>query len=77
MGDKRNVCRVLVGKPAGKRPLRRHRRRFKDNIKTDLREIELGVYGLQLIGLRTGTSGRCFDYGNEFRVPQDWKFMNR
>jgi hypothetical protein len=26
MGEKRNVCRIMVGKPEGKRPLRRHRR---------------------------------------------------
>ena len=31
--------RVLVGKPEGRRPLRRHRRRWEDNIKTDLQEV--------------------------------------
>jgi hypothetical protein len=41
MGEKRNACRILVGKPEGKRPLRRPRRRWADNIKIDLREIEL------------------------------------
>jgi hypothetical protein len=35
----RHVYRVLVGKPEGKRPLRRLRRRREDNIKLDLREI--------------------------------------
>jgi hypothetical protein len=35
MGD---VCRVLVGKPKGKRPLERHRHRWDDNINMDLRE---------------------------------------
>jgi hypothetical protein len=39
MREKRNVCRVLVGKPGGKRPLGRPRQRLKDNIKIDLREI--------------------------------------
>ena len=39
MGDGRVVHRVLVGKPEGKRPLRRPRRRWKDNIKMDLREV--------------------------------------
>jgi hypothetical protein len=39
MGEKRNACRILVGKPEGKRPLRRPRRRRVDNIKMDLREI--------------------------------------
>jgi hypothetical protein len=34
------VCRILVGKPEEKRPLRRPRRMWADNIKVDLREIE-------------------------------------
>jgi hypothetical protein len=40
MGEKRTAYRIIVGKPEGKRPLGRPRRRWKDNIKTDLREIE-------------------------------------
>ena len=36
MGKRRGVCRVLVGKPEGKRPLGRPRRRWEDNIKMDL-----------------------------------------
>jgi hypothetical protein len=43
MGEKRNVYRLLVGKPEGKRPLGRSRRRWMDNIKVDLLEIELNV----------------------------------
>jgi hypothetical protein len=43
MGEKRSVYRLLVGKPEGKRPLGRRRRRWIDNIKTDLIEIELSV----------------------------------
>ena len=39
IGDGRGVYRVLVGKPEGKRPLGRPRRRWKDNIKTDLPEV--------------------------------------
>jgi hypothetical protein len=38
-GEKRNAYRILVGKPEGKRPLGRPRRRWVDNIKMDLREI--------------------------------------
>jgi hypothetical protein len=37
---KRNAYRILVGKPEGRRPLGRPRRRWVDNIKTDLKEIE-------------------------------------
>jgi hypothetical protein len=44
MEEKRNVYRILVGKPEGKRPLGRPRRRWVDNIKMDLREI--GWYGV-------------------------------
>jgi hypothetical protein len=39
MGEGRGVCRVLVGKPEGKRPLGRARRRWEDNIKMDLQEV--------------------------------------
>jgi hypothetical protein len=38
----RGVYRVLVGKPEGKRPLGKHRRRWKDNIKMDLQEVGCG-----------------------------------
>ena len=39
MGEGRCVDRVLVGKPEGKRPLGRPRRRWEDNIKMDLQEV--------------------------------------
>jgi hypothetical protein len=38
--EKSNAYRILVGKPEEKRPLERQRRRWVDNIKRDLREIE-------------------------------------
>jgi hypothetical protein len=55
MGEKRNACRILVGKPEGKRPLRRPRRRWVDNIKMELRYDDMVWIGL--IWLRIGTSG--------------------
>jgi hypothetical protein len=39
----RNAYKILVGKPAGKRPLGRRRRRWEDNIRIDLREIRWEV----------------------------------
>jgi hypothetical protein len=42
MGEKRHAYRILVGKPEGKRPLGRKRRRWLDNIKTERGEIEWG-----------------------------------
>jgi hypothetical protein len=41
MGEGRGVYRVLVGRPEGKRPVERSRRRWEDNIKMDLREIRI------------------------------------
>jgi hypothetical protein len=41
MGEKRNASKLLVGKPEGKRPLERPRRRWVDNIRMDLGEVEL------------------------------------
>jgi len=43
MGEKRGVYGVLVGKPKGKRPLRRPRRRCEDNINMDLQDVGCGV----------------------------------
>jgi hypothetical protein len=42
MGEKRNAYRLLVGKPEGKRPLGRPRRRRVDNIRMDLGEVVCG-----------------------------------
>ena len=42
IGERRGIYRVLVGKPEGKRPLGRPRRRWEDNIKMDLQEVECG-----------------------------------
>jgi hypothetical protein len=42
MGERIGFYRVLVGKPEGKRPLGRPRRRWEDNIKIDLQEVGCG-----------------------------------
>ena len=49
MGEERRVRRVLVGKPEGRRPLGRPRRRWVDNIRTDLQEV--GCRYMDWIGL--------------------------
>ena len=56
MGEGIGVYRVLVGKPEGKRPLGRPRRRWQDNIKMDLQEVG-GVMGTGWSWLRIGTGG--------------------
>jgi hypothetical protein len=56
MGEGRNVYRVLVGKPKGRRPLERPRRRWEDGIKLDLRDIVWGVWS-GFTWLRIGTVG--------------------
>jgi hypothetical protein len=45
MGEMRNAYRILVGKPEGNRRLGRHRHRWENNIKIDLR-ARIGWYGL-------------------------------
>jgi hypothetical protein len=50
MGEEREVCKVLVGKPEGKRPLGGPRRKWEDVIRLDLREIGLGVFGVDSVG---------------------------
>ena len=49
MGDRRGACRVLVGRPDGKRLLAKPIRRWKGNIKMDLQEVGWGgVYWIDL-----------------------------
>jgi hypothetical protein len=56
MGEGRGVYRILVGRPEGKRPLRRPRRRWEDNIKIDLRVIWIdGANWIRLA--QVGSSG--------------------
>jgi hypothetical protein len=57
MGEGRNVYRVLVGKPEGKRPLGRPRNGWEDGIKMDVREIGWGGGWSGFIWLRIGIFG--------------------
>jgi len=53
MGERRVVYRVWEGKPEGKRPLGRPRRRWEDNIKMDLQEVGCGSMDwIELIQVR-------------------------
>jgi hypothetical protein len=56
IGEGRNVYRVLVGKPEGKSPLERPRRRWEDGIKMDIRGIGCGVWS-GFAWHRAGTGG--------------------
>jgi hypothetical protein len=56
MGEGRGSYRILVGRPEGRRPLGRPRRRWEDNIKIDLQEVGWGAW-TGLIWLRIGTGG--------------------
>jgi len=49
MGKERGVYRVLLGKPEGRRPVGRHRRRWVDNVRMDLQEVRCGY--MEWIGL--------------------------
>jgi len=55
MGEERGVYRALVGKPEGRRPLGRPRRRWMDNIRMDLQEVGCGY--VDWIGLAQDTDG--------------------
>jgi hypothetical protein len=65
MGERRGAYRVLLGKPEGRRPLGRPRRRWEDNIKMDLREVGWGGRLLDRSGSGQGqVAGSCV-YGDE------------
>jgi hypothetical protein len=60
MGEERKVYKVLVGKPEGRRPLGRPRRRWVDGVRMDLREI-----GLDSTGSGQGPVAGCCECGDE------------
>ena len=68
--------RVLVGKPEGKRPLGRPRRRWEDNIKMDLQEVEgCRRDWMELAQDRDGWRALVGTVRN-FRVPQMWGILD-
>jgi hypothetical protein len=69
MGEGKGVYRVLVGRPEGKNPLGRHRRKWEDNIKLDLRDS--GINGANWIQLtQDRVQWRAFvNTVMNFRVP--------
>jgi hypothetical protein len=48
IGEKRGACRILVGRPEGRRPLGRPKRRWENNIKMDLQEVGWGMDWIEL-----------------------------
>jgi len=69
MGEKRDVCRVLVEKPDGKSPLGRPRRRSEDSVKMDAKEV--GCVGMDWIALAQDRDRRrvLVNAVMNFRVP--------
>jgi hypothetical protein len=67
MGEKRNMYRLLVGKPEGKRPVGRPRSRSIDNIKMDL--LEIGVSVVDWIGLAQDRYRALVNSVMNLRVP--------
>ena len=65
MGEERGVYRVLVLKPEGKRSLGRRRCRWVDNIRLDLREVVMWVYGLDWAGPRYRQLADACECSNE------------
>jgi hypothetical protein len=60
MGEKRNACRLLVGKPEGKRPLGRSRHMLVHNIGMDLVQVGWRDVGTGFVWLRIGTGGELW-----------------
>ena len=56
MGDRRDACRVVVGRAEGKRPLGRRRRRWENSVKMGVKELGFEDW-TGLIWLMVGTSG--------------------
>jgi hypothetical protein len=62
MGEERKVCKVLVGRPVGKRPLGRSRRRWEDGIRMDLAPVLYKFYIPYSINLEFCTKCRILTF---------------
>ena len=69
MGEDRGVHRMLVGKPEGKRPLGRPRRRWEDNIKMDLQEVGGGRWDWMELAQDRDRWRALVSTVRNFRVP--------
>ena len=65
LGERIGACWALVGKPDGRSPLGRPRRRWEDNIKVDLREVGCGEHRLDRSGSGQGQMAGSCEYGDE------------
>jgi hypothetical protein len=69
MGEERGICRVLVGKPEGKRPMGRPRSRWEDNIKMDLQAAGCGGMDWIDVGQERDRWWALVNAVMNFRVP--------
>ena len=69
MGERKGVYRVLVGKPEGKRPLGRPRRRWEDNINMDNQEVGCGCIDLIEVAQDMDRWRALVSMVMNFRVP--------
>ena len=72
MGEGRGVHSVLVGKPEGKRPLRRPRRKWEDNIKMDLQEVGGGCGDRMELAQDRDRWRALVNTVKNLRVPKMW-----
>jgi hypothetical protein len=71
MGEGRSMYRLFVGKTDGKRPVKRPRRRWEDNIKMDLQDVGFGMWDVEWIELAPDRDSwrALVNAAVKFRVP--------